>query len=133
MRLVIKLEGVVGVGEFLLGLLLHFFVCGNPVKKFGAVAHVFGVSRLVCLERAVMPLPFSFWDYFLVLEVLSQSNAASHNDNELHVVHCTAAGIRGKVFFHNLFCGPADASRKSCESCRFNDSLNKLVVGHSCV
>ena len=60
MRLVIKLEGVVGVGEVLLGLLLHFFVCGNPVKKFGAVAHVFGVSRLVCLERAVMPLPFFF-------------------------------------------------------------------------
>ena len=43
------------------------------------------------------------WYYVLVLEVLSQSNAASHNDTELHVVHSTAAWIRGKIFFHNLF------------------------------
>ena len=158
MSLVVKLEGVVGVGEVLLGFLLHFFVRGNPVKKFGAVAHVFGVSRLVCLERAVMPLPFFFhccravpaeifckiiaagesygvcdrpanhnrdtrhvfiqgpfligWNYFLVLEVLFQSNAASHNDSELHVVHCTASWIRVKVFFHNFFAAqPMPAAR----------------------
>ena len=60
MRLVVKFEGVVSVGEVLLGLRLFLCVLCDPVKKFGAVAHVFGVSRLVCIERAVMPLPFFF-------------------------------------------------------------------------
>ena len=60
MCLVVKFEGVVGVGEILLGLRLHFRVSLSPVKKFGAVAIVFGVSRFLCLERAVMPLLFLF-------------------------------------------------------------------------
>ena len=40
MRLVVEFEGVVSVGEVLLGLHLALRVSLNPVKKFGAVAGV---------------------------------------------------------------------------------------------
>ena len=46
---------------------------------------------------------------FLVLEVLFERNARHHDGCEFHVVHCTAAGVRSKILFHNLFCDPADA------------------------
>ena len=46
----VEFEGIVSVGEVLLGLRLCLHVGRNPVEKMGAVARVFGVSRLVCLE-----------------------------------------------------------------------------------
>jgi len=58
MRLVVEFEGVVGVGEVLLSLLLYLRVGRNPVEKMGAVARVFGVSRLVRLESFVVALFF---------------------------------------------------------------------------
>ena len=60
MRLVVKFEGVVSVGEDLLGLRLFLCVLCDPVKKFGADARVFGVSRLVRLEGAGEAAPFLF-------------------------------------------------------------------------
>ena len=58
MRLVVELEGIVGVGEVLLGLSLDLRVGLNPVEKLGAVAGVFGVSRLISLESLVVALFF---------------------------------------------------------------------------
>jgi len=58
MRLVVEFEGIVSVGEVLLGLRLYLRVGRNPVEKFGAVARVLGVSRLVRLESFVMALFF---------------------------------------------------------------------------
>ena len=62
-RLVVEFEGVDSVGEILRGLHLYLHIRRNPVKKFGAVARVFGVSSLIRLERtfsscaAVSPPP----------------------------------------------------------------------------
>jgi len=54
MRLVVEFEGIVSVGEVLLGLRLYLRVGRNPVEKMGAVARVFGLSRLVRLESFIM-------------------------------------------------------------------------------
>ena len=54
MCLVVEFEGIVSVGEVLIGFLLYFRVSGNPVEKFGAVACVFGISRLIRLESFIM-------------------------------------------------------------------------------
>ena len=88
MRLVVKFQGVVSVGEVLLSLRLFLCVLCDPVKKFGAVARVFGVSRLVCLERAVMPLPFFFHCYRAVpAEIFRKIIAA---DERCGVYNCPA-------------------------------------------
>jgi len=162
MRLVVEFEGIVSVGEVLLGLRLYLRVGRNPVEKMGAVARLFGVSRLISLENFVMALFFFKRSFvapakrprqiiatdksrgvqhsptnhnrdarhgailqslffkslisdavrkdFLILEVLFERNAARHDGGELHVIHRAAAGIRSKILFYNLFCGPADAS-----------------------
>jgi len=54
MRLVVEFEGIVGVCEVLLGLRLNLRVNLNPVEKFGGVARVFSVSRLIVLESLVV-------------------------------------------------------------------------------
>jgi len=56
MGLVVELEGIVCVGEVLLGLRLNFGVSLNPVEKFRAVARVFCVSRLILLKSLVEAL-----------------------------------------------------------------------------
>ena len=58
MRLVVGFEGIVGVGEVLLGLLLCLRVGRNPVEKLCSVARVFGVSRLIILESFAVALFF---------------------------------------------------------------------------
>ena len=58
MCLVVEFEGIVGVGEVLLGLGLYLRVGLNSVEKFGAVTRVFGVSRLIRLESLVVALFF---------------------------------------------------------------------------
>ena len=55
MCLVVEFEGVVGVG--LLGLLLHLRVLCNPVKKFGAIARVFGAFSF-SIAAALSPLRY---------------------------------------------------------------------------
>ena len=65
---------------------------------------------------------------FLVLEVLFERNAPCHGGGEFHVVHCTAAGVRSKILFHNLFCDPADDGDKTSECSRVCDCFNKLVI-----
>ena len=67
---------------------------------------------------------------FLVLEVLFNRDASRHDGGESCVVHCTAAGVGGKILFQHLFCDPADADGEASESCSFNDRVNKLVVRH---
>ena len=49
MRLVVELEGIVGVGEVLLGLSLDLRVGLNPVEKLGAV--VVGAVVSLCSLR----------------------------------------------------------------------------------
>ena len=187
-RLVVEFEGVDSVGEILRGLHLYLRIRRNPVKKFGAVARVFGVSSLIRLERFIMAHFFFLCscvtptgrprkiiaaiksrgiqhsstnhnrdtchaslqcnnflyqrpffnslisnvgrDDFLVLEVLFERDAARHDGGELCVVHRTAAGVRGKILFHHLFCDPADAGGKASESCSFDGRFHKLVVRH---
>ena len=58
MRLVVEFEGIVSVGEVLFGLCLALRVSLNPVEKFGVVAGVFGISRLIRLESLVVALFF---------------------------------------------------------------------------
>ena len=65
---------------------------------------------------------------FLVLQVLFERNATCHDGGELHIVHSTAAGVRSKILFHNLFCDPADACGQTGYSSSINDGFNKLVV-----
>ena len=67
---------------------------------------------------------------FLVLEVLFKRDASRHDGEEFYVVHCTAAGVGGKILFQHLFCDPADAGGEASESRNFNDRFNKLVVRH---
>ena len=67
----------------------------------------------------------------MVLEVLFMCDASRHDGGEFCVVHCTAAGVGGKILFQHLFCDPADAGGEANESCSFNDRFNKLVVRHS--
>ena len=63
----------------------------------------------------------------MVLEVLFMCDASRHDGGEFCVVHCTAAGVGGKILFQHLFCDPADAGGEANESCSFNDRFNKLV------
>ena len=58
MCLVVEFEGIVSVGEVLLGLRFYLRVSRTPVGKFGAFARVFGVSRLIGLESFIMALFF---------------------------------------------------------------------------
>ena len=51
-----------------------------------------------------------------------------HDGGELHVAHCTAAGVTSKILFHNLFGDPADAGGQTGESSSIHDGFNKLVV-----
>ena len=53
--LVVELEGVVGVGEVLLCLILHPVVGGNPVQQLRAVFLVFSIGRLVGFKGLVVP------------------------------------------------------------------------------
>ena len=64
----------------------------------------------------------------LVLEVLFKRDASRHDGGEFCIVHCTAAGVGGKILFHHLFCDPADSGGEASESCSFNDRFNNLVV-----
>ena len=66
----------------------------------------------------------------MVLEVLFKRDASRHDGGEFCVVHCTAAGVGGKILFQNLFCDPADAGGEASESCSFDNRFNKLVVRH---
>ena len=53
--LFVELEGVVSICEVLLCLIFHPVVGRNPVKKFGAVARVFGAGGLISLKSFVVP------------------------------------------------------------------------------
>ena len=69
-----------------------------------------------------------WWEGFFGLEVLFERNATCHDGGELHIVHSTAAGVRSKILFHNLFCDPADAGGQTGYSSSIYDCFNKLVV-----
>ena len=69
----------------------------------------------------------------MVLEVLFKRDASRHDGGEFCVVHCTAAGVGGKILFQHLFCDPANAGGEASESCSFNNRFNKLVARHSCI
>jgi len=56
MCLVVEFEGIVGVGEVLLGLVLFLGIGRDPVEKLCSVARVFGVSRLIIFESFVVAL-----------------------------------------------------------------------------
>jgi len=108
--LVVEFECVIAVGEALLRLFFDLCVGGDPVKKFGAVARVFGISSLLSFKSFVMP-------HFLFLcglaiagqragEIVAtdessyvQSSAADHNSDAGHLL-----AIRVKDVFQ---CGDA--------------------------
>ena len=62
----------------------------------------------------------------MVLEVLFKRGASRHDGREFCVVHCTAAGVGGKILFQNLFCDPAHAGGEASESCSFNGLMNSI-------
>ena len=53
---------------------------------------------------------FSIRKNLLVLEIIFQRDAASHDSGELGIVREVAAGVGGEVLFHGLFRNPANAS-----------------------
>ena len=57
------------------------------------------------------------WEYFLVLQVFLQRDAARHDGCELDVVHRACAGIVSKVFFDDFLSNPANTSNKASDSC----------------
>ena len=70
------------------------------------------------------------WEYFLVLQILLQRDAASHDDCELDVVHRIGAGVFGQVFLDDLAPNPANPSDKAGDGCGVKERLHELVVGH---
>ena len=70
------------------------------------------------------------WEYLLVLQILLQRDAASHNGCELDVVHQVGAGIASKVFFDDFLANPANPSDKAGDGCSIEDRLHELVVRH---
>ena len=73
------------------------------------------------------------WDYFLVLEILFQGNAARHYGCELDVVHKICAGVFGQVFFDDLASKKANPSDKASDGCGVEYRLHELVVRHCVV
>ena len=70
------------------------------------------------------------WQYFLVLQVFLQRDAASHDGCELYVVHRACTGVASKVFFDDFLSNPANTSDKACDSCGVEDRFDELVVRH---
>jgi len=106
MRLVVEFEGIVGVGEVLLGLRLYLRVGRNPVEKFGAVARVFGVRRLVRLESFVMAL-FFFKCSFVASSkrprqiIASDKSRGVHHSPANHNCDARHGVLYSSVFFSN--------------------------------
>ena len=69
-------------------------------------------------------------EYFLVLQVLLQRDAARHDGCELNVVHRAGAGVFGQVFFDYLAANPANPSDKASDGCGVEDRFDELVVRH---
>ena len=70
------------------------------------------------------------WEFFLVLQVFLQCDAARHDGCELNVVHRAGAGVASKVFFDDFLSNPANTSDKACDSCGVEDRFDELVVRH---
>ena len=70
------------------------------------------------------------WEYFLVLQVFLQRDAARHDGCELNVVHRAGAGVASKVFFDDFLSNPANTSDKACDSCGVEERFDELVVRH---
>ena len=70
------------------------------------------------------------WEYFLVLEILLQGDAARHDGCELDVVHKICAGVFGQVFFDDFAANKANPSDKAGDGCGVEYRLHELVVGH---
>ena len=70
------------------------------------------------------------WEYFLVLQVFCQRDAARHDGCELDVVHSIGTGVFGQVFFDYLAPNPTNASDKASYSCGVEDRFDELVVRH---
>ena len=68
-----------------------------------------------------------FCEDFLILEVLLQSDCCSHQEGELHVVHCIPAGVSSKVFLDCLFCNPANSGSQVGEHCSIENSLSDTL------
>ena len=66
----------------------------------------------------------------MVLEILLQREAASHDGGEFGIIHDIAAGVAGEVFLHDFFPNPANAGGNAGKSCGVHDCFHKLVVRH---
>ena len=70
------------------------------------------------------------WEYLLVLEILLQRDAASHDGCELDVVHYISTGVASKVFFDDFLANPANPRDKAGDGCGVEERLYELVVRH---
>jgi len=105
MRLVVEFEGIVGVGEVLLGLLLYLRVCRNPVEKFGVVTRVFGVRHIVSLESFVVAL-FFFKGSFVATskrpcQIIARNERAAFTTAPPTIIAILAMVSYIRVFFSN--------------------------------
>ena len=64
----------------------------------------------------------------MVLEVLLQCNASSHNRCEFHVVHHVRAGVSCEIFFHGFLSDPTNTSRKASYCSGVGNAFHELVV-----
>ena len=108
MRLVVEFEGVVSVGDVLLGLRLNLRVRRNPVKTFGAIARVFGVSSLIRLERFIMAYFFFLRSCATHAErprkiiAANDSRGVQHSPTNHNRDTCHALLIYQSLFFDSL-------------------------------
>ena len=70
------------------------------------------------------------WEYFLVLQILLQGDAAHHDGCELDVVHGIGTGVFGQVFLDDLAPNPSNPSGKTGDGCGVEERLHELVVRH---
>ena len=104
----------------------------SVVKAIAAIVCICYVSRFLFSEGACVWRPCSHvrGQYLLVLEILLQGDAASHDGREFDVVHGIGAGVFGQVFLDDLAPNPANSSDKAGDGCGVHERFHELVVGH---
>ena len=70
------------------------------------------------------------WEDFLVLQVLLQRDAASHDGCEINVVYQADTRVGSEVFVDGLFANPSNPCDKAGDGCGVEDRLHELVIGH---
>ena len=64
----------------------------------------------------------------MVLEILFQRDAASHDSCELGIIHEVAAGISGEVLLYHFFRNPADTSGQASMSGTLSEEITNMAA-----